>query len=310
MSNQARLHLTAHTLGVDLVSAEVVRALRGAGIRPILLKGPVLAAWLYAGGDFRPYFDSDFLVAPTDEAAAHETLAALGFVSRLGSDEHPGMADGHCWTRNDEIVELHTSLEGVQAPPEVVWRALVRDVRSFEVSGETVEVLGAPALALHVALHAAQHGRDVVKPMEDLARALARVTYETWDDAATLAHELQATERFVAGLRLHSKGRELVERLGLRERPSVATELRASSAHSMAQALEDLRGLPGLSAKFRRLRSELFPSSEFLEWWSPLGARTLPRRLASMCLRVGWLVLRAPGAIYAWLSAWVRVRRV
>ena len=48
---------------VDRVTAEVVTAMREAGIRS-LLKGPSIATWLYGDGGARPYDDSDLLVAP------------------------------------------------------------------------------------------------------------------------------------------------------------------------------------------------------------------------------------------------------
>ena len=53
----------AHTLAVDVVTAEVVDAFRRAGVRAVVLKGPTLAGWLYGGEAVRTYGDSDLLVS-------------------------------------------------------------------------------------------------------------------------------------------------------------------------------------------------------------------------------------------------------
>ena len=57
------IRTTALALAIDAVTAQVVTALRANGIRPLLLKGPSIAGWLYGDGAARPYGDSDLLVA-------------------------------------------------------------------------------------------------------------------------------------------------------------------------------------------------------------------------------------------------------
>ena len=54
----------ANALLLDLAAARASAALRDAGIRAILLKGPVIARWLYDDGSERNYGDVDLLVAP------------------------------------------------------------------------------------------------------------------------------------------------------------------------------------------------------------------------------------------------------
>ena len=75
----AGIRNTALALAVDAVTAEVVTALRDAGIRPLLLKGPSIAGWLYGDGAARPYGDSDLLVSPGSYRPAENALRALGF---------------------------------------------------------------------------------------------------------------------------------------------------------------------------------------------------------------------------------------
>lgn len=64
-------------LAVDRVTAEVVPALAAVGIRPILLKGPSIARWLYPSGG-RSYGDTDLLVPPADFARAGSVLERPG----------------------------------------------------------------------------------------------------------------------------------------------------------------------------------------------------------------------------------------
>src|SRR5687767_8225712 len=47
----ARSHRLGTALAVDAVTANVVAALRRAGVASIILRGPAIARWLYAEGD-------------------------------------------------------------------------------------------------------------------------------------------------------------------------------------------------------------------------------------------------------------------
>ncbi len=73
----------AHTLAVDVVTAEVVGAFRRAGVRAVVLKGPTLAGWLYGGDAVRTYGDSDLLVPAAGRGAAEAELARLGFEEEM-----------------------------------------------------------------------------------------------------------------------------------------------------------------------------------------------------------------------------------
>src|SRR3954454_5007340 len=98
---------------IDRVTAEVVDAFEQAGIHPLLLKGPAIAAWLYNGDEVRPYGDSDLMVAPDRHGDAVAILSGLGFVNELASMKHPRMESGGSepWVRGSEHVDLHTTLQ-------------------------------------------------------------------------------------------------------------------------------------------------------------------------------------------------------
>jgi Uncharacterised nucleotidyltransferase len=93
------------------LTVEVVGAFAGEGVDTVVLKGPVLARWLYMG-DVRPYVDCDLMVAPGSRVRAVNVLERLGFEEhcpwvpvQLSLDPggtaftraRGGMVDLHCW---------------------------------------------------------------------------------------------------------------------------------------------------------------------------------------------------------------------
>ena len=212
------LQLTARGLRIDRVTGEVVGALRDAGIASLLIKGPVLARRLYDDGAARPYIDSDLLVGPPQFAVAEDVLVARGF-ERVGDEERvlPEWArHSHELMRPQEgiCVELHWRLMHYGAPPQVVWEAFTRNSARLSVGGVLVDVPADPLLALHTAVHVAEHGA-MRSPAEDLSRALDRFPFEVWLAAAELARELDVTSAMAAGLWLLEQGRPMAEALGL-----------------------------------------------------------------------------------------------
>jgi Uncharacterised nucleotidyltransferase len=204
--------VAARALATDAVCAEVVAAWRAAGVDSVLLKGPTVAEWLYAG-ETRGYEDADLLVAPKDVWLAAAVLGRLGFApfpEHVSSHAHP-------WVRQTDgaIVDLHVRLWwGPQRPPERVFSELQGWLEVEQFGGVSVNVLNLPARALAVALHAA-HDPEAWKPREDLRRALALTPLEVWRDAEGLADRLRALSAMAEGLRLEAEGRGLVERLPL-----------------------------------------------------------------------------------------------
>jgi hypothetical protein len=291
---------TARSLGLDHVAAEISSALGGAGIRVVLLKGAALATWLYDDGTVRPYGDVDLLVAPPDFGRAERVLRGLGFAAKYAGfsaiEEGPR---ARVWTRGGATVDLHRSLWGIGIDPALAWRVLTAGAEPLAVGGGLVEVLGPPARALHVALHAAQHGSWHPKPGRDMSRAVSRLPIATWQAAADLARRLDASEAMAAGLRLHPEGARLATLLGLPTRASLVIAVRATSTARGATPLAELLGTPGFGAKAAHLARLAVPT--------PTGMRAvLPAtRHSSLSMAVGyvWLPLRRasrlPGAVVA-----------
>lgn len=302
-SPSAEAKLTVWSLHVDGLTAELMRGFAERGVPFILLKGPAIARWLYDDGSVRPYADCDLLVDPRQITAAQAILRERGFEDTASPLAHP-RKDSHEWQRAQHHVDLHTTLIGIRAAPQEVWDALSSTTDSEQVGGMVVRVLDRPGRTLHVALHAAQHGRDEEKPLEDLRRALELVPEQTWRDAADLARRLRATEAFATGLRLLPAGSALATRLDLVSAASAEATLRLEPV-PLALALEHLAETRGWRARLDILWRELFPTVAFMRWWSPLARRGRLGLIAAYCWRPLYLLLHlGPGFV-----AWQRARR-
>jgi hypothetical protein len=279
------LRAAALSLRVDAVTAEVVSKLRSAGVRPILLKGPSIAAWLYADGTPRPYRDTDLLVRPEVLRSAARVLRGAGF------REQPGVSSYTWFRRSDRsIVDLHDTLFGVEADRNHAWAVLSEETETMRIGALEVETLGRPARLLYVVLHAAQHeSHRFEQPLKDLERALHRAEGQPWTEAAGLASRLRAVPTFVAGLRL------------LHERPLMLS-LREEGGRSLVVTLERLATAPGMGARLRLLGRRLAPPSDYMRWRYPRLAARGGLALAYLWRPVS-TALRLPGAILAWRRA-------
>ncbi len=294
-----------HRLALDAATVEVVDEFRRRGIEPILLKGRSIADRLY-GGDAaaRPYTDIDLLVAPDRHADAADALAALTFTDRLAGfrpGERPAHADS--WARADRVhVDLHRTLNCATAAPEVVWAALSRHTRPLRLGAITVQALDDVGLALHIAMHAAQHGACSAKPQTDLARALAVFGPEVFGAAAPLAAEIGALATLATGLRLVPQGREPAERIGTGVAVPDALLVRA---HGTARGAGSVAA--GLAEPARRrprvVAQRAFPSRAALRLSMPLARHGRWGLAAAYAVRPLWIAARLPSAVRAWRAA-------
>src|SRR6266566_4522520 len=105
---------------IDQLTVEIVGAFATHGIATLVLKGPVLAQWLYPG-EVRPYGDSDVMVAPDDWDRAVATLRGLGFSDRHGPRAHPRMESfaSTPFRRGEDNLDLHCALHGLDGDLEL-----------------------------------------------------------------------------------------------------------------------------------------------------------------------------------------------
>ncbi len=297
---------TVQGLVVDQEAGRVVDALRGQGVRAILLKGASFARWLYDDGGARPYNDVDLLVAPHQLETAGAVLSRLGYVLRCAGAGQGEQADHATnWDRpGSPTIDLHHTLSGrLGASPERCWEVVASRARAEVVGGSAAEVLAPAALALHVVLHA-ETGKK--KTMDDLGRALSRLQVSDWQAALELAKALDGLPAFGIGLRLLPEGEAMAAALGLPTDTSVELVLQTSSTGNLAHPFEQLARTPGLRAKAGIVARELVPTTSFVRVWFPRAARGPGWLLGAYLYRLVWVPFHAPQG----LRAWLRARRV
>jgi Uncharacterised nucleotidyltransferase len=309
----AWLAATGARLALDAGTVDVVERFEQTGVHPLLLKGPSVARWLYPDSSERSYIDCDLLVGPADFQSAENALRALGYKSLLAEWRMPSWWCEHAavWQRCSDglCVDLHRTLIGARVDSATVWRVLSAHTDEIEVAGCPVQTLSLPARAMHVALHAAQHGPGWAPSIEDLERALSAGDDDLWCKAAAVAEQLQATAAFVAGLRLTSAGARLVARLGLPVIRSVETELRSGSPPPLALGFEQLMRAPGVRARAEIVWRKLVPTPEFVRDADPRAGDRHLGLLGAYLRRALWLMRKAPQGFAAWYRIRVSDRR-
>jgi len=287
---------------LDRAAIAALTALECAGVDAMLLKGPALARRLYADGEIRGYADVDLLIPRRELARAREVLAKLGYVSAeevFGIDDVAGIQHSEVWSRPGEresrsgpiMIDLHWRLDGCEAPDDLIWEALAATRGSIELRGTKAAVLGDDGLALHVALHAAQHGPGDLKAIGDLARAVERWPADLWRRAAQLAEAVEGVPAFAAGLRLLPGGGRVASELGLPPTPELDWKIHNRQARPRGTfhvgALAEARGL---RQRANVLRRSLFPTRRWIRWEFPWAAEGKAR----LVLAYACHILRAP----------------
>jgi hypothetical protein len=300
-------HLAAAlSLHLDAVTSEVVGAFRAVGVRTILLRGPAVGNWLYQEESVRSYVDVDLLVEERNVDKAAACLEQLGFADVSVEGVLPGDRPTHArtWSRADRaLVDLHTTILGVRIPGVDAWAILAAPTDSVTVAGLEVEILGEPARALMLALHAAQHGARSGPTLHDLQRAVDRLPFAIWRAAADLAARLDATDSLAVGLRLLPAGEAVASRLALPVESAVEVALRASGPPPMALGFEWLSRTPGWRGKALLAARKIVPSATFMRAWSPLAGRGRIGLGLAYLWRPIWLALHAGPAFLAWRRA-------
>lgn len=294
------------SLRVDSMVGEVADAFDAAGVGWILLKGPAIRLRLY-DDETRDYRDLDLLVDPADEVLAYAALRLIGFTPREGFGRAEVIALHHEWERGLDLVEVHVTLAGIDAPPARVWDTLSEHRRQLDVGGKSVWAFDDAALAFHLALHAARHGQALEKGIRDLERGLSALPREAWLNASKLAQDLEAEPAFAAAMRLVPS--QLAAPVPITGTPTVEALLRSRSANTLAIGLARLDDDAGAGARARHLFHVLRPSRQFLRRWSSQGGRKpLPYPLAYLW-RLAYLMRFAVPGVIAWRRA-VRAARI
>jgi hypothetical protein len=302
----------ADRLRVDAQGAAVRTEFAAAGIPCIVIKGAGFAQLLYDPGELRPYRDTDLLISPSDRPRAEALLRDLGFADHTFRGSHlaprPEYAD--TWQREADgaVIDLHWRLPGTRAPASEVWSTLSHHTVPTTIGSEPAEVLDAPGSAMLCALHVASHGLDVARPLEDLDRALVRLPLATWQGAAALAAEIDATDEFADGLRLSPTGGEVADALDLPRHPSVAARLNTRTSPSGAISVQWAFQHNRWRDRVRFVFLILFPPPTKLRTRSALARKGAAGLAAAYFVNPFWVARRAPAAIRYWRTEARRYR--
>jgi hypothetical protein len=171
------------------------------------------------------------------------------------------------------------------------------------VAGFAARALTIPGRAFHLALHAAQHGKEWGPVLDEVELAVSREGVNTWRVAAELAVSLDATAAFAAGLRLVPAGGVLAGELGLPMDKPVDVALRAGTPPPVALGFDQLARAKGLRARVAILRHKLFPPPTFMRKWSPRARDGRLGLTLAYVWRPIWLLRKAPAGFRAWREA-------
>ena len=163
----------------------VQSALEEAGLPWVIVKGPVLTEVLYGAAGRRTYHDLDVLVRPADFRAAIARLESIDgrlldrnwrLLRREQRGQvhialHPGMSLDLHW----DLVNVHRGRMSIDTED-----ILARRVR-VNVGGAAVPTLDPTDSLIHLAVHAAVSGGDLLVWLKDVERAIA-VRPPVWDE--------------------------------------------------------------------------------------------------------------------------------
>ena len=295
--------VVAQGLRIERASADAIQALTTAGIRSILLKGPLQQWWLEPGGPARASVDVDVLVSREDVAEAESALSAIGYSRALILPDEAGREHGSVWAARGRVpIELHWSLVGVDEGK--VWDVFSLETETASVSGEPVEIPNEAARCAIVALHAAQHGVGLHAIFGDLERALVVADEATWRRAADLAVSAGGWTAFAGALSLSSSGRRLLANFGdplpaLSERQALSLLTPAPTS----RGFYFLAGRPGVRAKGVFVLSKLAPPPDFMRLRYPVARRGRSGLALAYAYRPLWLARWALPGLRTWRSA-------
>jgi hypothetical protein len=289
----------------------VVEAFSSAGVRSIVLKGPLLRRRLFPEGDDHTSADIDVLVAPDDWKTAEGELSQLGFEPLLLDiipGDRPNHARPYVRKTGGPAVDLHRTLLGADAPPSVVWSILDGETESMMLGDNAIPVLNSPGQLLHVALHAAQNGSEDARTLRYLTRCLEITDDREAGEALRIARSIEATDAFALGLSLVPSGQALNSTLGIAPSASVLTALRAASAPNTAHAIEWLATRMTFRDRARFVLHKIFPPAAYMASSYP-AAHSRGGLLLAYPARWIWLARQLPPSLRAWRQAREASRR-
>jgi hypothetical protein len=179
------------------VLAEVLAALRAAGVRAALIKGCGLSGTIYPDPVTRPMLDLDLLVPALRMADAARALYAIGFARAGRGRMLSGYSHAVAFSRADMVVELHRNIlqhnrTAIRAGD--LWRRAVPD--PLGSGGERLDRVDELLVCM---VHIARH--ELAVPLlnyVDVARLTARLDAAERAELDRRAREFEVTRAIAA----------------------------------------------------------------------------------------------------------------
>jgi hypothetical protein len=198
------------------------------------------------------------------------------------------------------MVDLHVSLWGVTAPPEVFWEVMAAHREGLALGPVEVFVPDPAGTALVIALHASQHGALIHHVATDLKRALDRFERSSWADASARAAASGSQVAFRQGLTMLPAGQAMLAELGLAPATSRQSALRRKGVELPAYLYESLPLRERLSLVRARIAP---PRAEIVAFVEPRAAENNAWLVAAHVLRLMRLPVRSIRLALRWRRA-------
>jgi hypothetical protein len=203
---------TRRVLGQITEAARMTRLLAGAGIRSMMIKGPVLAALAFDEVTARWSRDIDLLIDPQHVEEADRLIIAAGYRRfapdfNLTPNQHSAFLQMRCQfayysDRLDLILELHWRLTSNRTLLPLDEAGLWGRKNPIRLGGVDFQTLPDEELFLYLCVHGGAHVWFRLKWLADVAALLHRVPVDVLERTAARAHALRLERPFHQALLL------------------------------------------------------------------------------------------------------------
>ncbi|MDU8927360.1 nucleotidyltransferase family protein [Alisedimentitalea sp. MJ-SS2] len=270
------------------VLSDLLEAMSARGLRVLVLKGTALAYDLYDEPASRARWDSDLLIDPEELAVARDVLNAQGFGQPVGMNLSDDLKSQEEWTKHvgetTHSIDLHWSIMNARALRGIVpFDDLWGEAQLLEALSPHARRMSRVDALIFACLHRAKHvsspymvngvrffGGDRLIWAEDIFLLAEALDQAEWarlvDKAAALGAAAVCLDGLnIAQVRLGCKiPGDVIDALNDQTKGS-PTEQYLLQANATQQAMQNFKALPGVWAKIRFLRQNVFPPRGFME---------------------------------------------
>lgn len=198
----------SHASRHRVIASEVERVaslLEGDGVRPVVVKGVVVAAAAYDDATLRVPGDIDILVGPDEFARARNLLIDDGYDPRAQPEEERALRDtglGYELLSDSFCIELHDELVPRSFGQYLDEGGMLSRASTRAVMGADIPTLSPADELLFLCVHGAKHAWDTGRWIRDIAGLLLQCTDTVWSELEERAARLGCLRMVLLGVRL------------------------------------------------------------------------------------------------------------